>query len=664
MIRRCLVFLLFHFIINSSSAQRYIDSLRNELNRAKEDSNKALILCLIAGYHEYQDPDSNEYFVRQAIELSEKVHYAPGKLFAHITQFFTANLRSDYVTALALAQRNLQEAESMPYDRLYYMANARAQLGLVKNEMGDTIKAKAEVVEGIRLQFASGRFDGDSWSVYANIGRLYLRKNEDSCLHYLQKAYETSKKGTTRAVYSSLAAAGLAQAYQVYNRLPEARMYFQEALVQAKYYGNIYIEARIYMNLMSYFRQIKNYDSAIYFGSKSMQICNARRFGDYASTAGDLLARTYDERHQADSALKYFKISRTARDSIFSNANLAEFQLLISENEQKQREAQVAKEKFQNQVELYASLSALLFLLILSAVLYRNNRQKQKSFAIIKRQKQETDLQRAKVEQAYLELKTTQSQLIQSEKMASLGELTAGIAHEIQNPLNFVNNFAEVNDELIEEMGQAMDKGNYPEAMNISANIRQNLEKIHHHGKRADAIVKNMLMHSRTGTGQKELTDLNALADEYLRLSYHGFRAKEKSFKAELKSDLDPGLGKISLVQQEIGKVLFNLFNNSFYSMNKKMRDSASNGYQPELLLRTQRLDSHIEITIRDNGIGISEKNLEKIFQPFFSTRPTGEGTGLGLSLSYDIITKEHGGSIRVNSKEGEFAEFVLELPC
>ena len=259
------------------------------------------------------------------------------------------------------------------------------------------------------------------------------------------------------------------------------------------------------------------------------------------------------------------------------------------------------------------------------------------------------------------ELKSTQSQLIHREKMASLGELTAGIAHEIQNPLNFVNNFSEVNKELLVEMKDELDKGNIDEVKTIANDVIDNEEKILHHGKRADAIVKGMLQHSRTSTGQKEPTDINALADEYLRLSYHGMRAKDKTFNATLKTDFDNSIGKINIVPQDIGRVLLNLFNNAFYTTDEKKK-TANENYQPTVSIQTKKIKDKVEVKVSDNGTGIPQKVVDKIFQPFFTTKPTGQGTGLGLSLSYDII-KAHGGEIKVETKEGVGSEFIILLP-
>jgi signal transduction histidine kinase len=265
------------------------------------------------------------------------------------------------------------------------------------------------------------------------------------------------------------------------------------------------------------------------------------------------------------------------------------------------------------------------------------------------------------VDKTLVDLKQAQQQLVQSEKMASLGELTAGIAHEIQNPLNFVNNFSEVSNELLDEMITELEKNNKEDAIAIADDVKQNLEKILHHGKRADGIVKGMLQHSRSSSGQKEPTDINVLTDEYLRLAYHGLRAKDKSFNAKFETEFDFSIEKINVIPQEIGRVILNLINNAFYAVTERKKQS-ENGYEPTVKICTKKLNDRIEIKVKDNGNGIPQKVLDKIFQPFFTTKPTGQGTGLGLSLSYDIV-KAHGGELKVETKEGEFAEFNLILP-
>ncbi|MGZ8558118.1 MAG: two-component regulator propeller domain-containing protein [Chitinophagaceae bacterium] len=301
--------------------------------------------------------------------------------------------------------------------------------------------------------------------------------------------------------------------------------------------------------------------------------------------------------------------------------------------------------------------------LLLSAVVITGFLFQKRRIVLAERQRtQKRELEHAKeIEEAYTELKATQAQLIQSEKMASLGGLTAGIAHEIQNPLNFVNNFSEVNKELLVEMKSEMDKGNLESAKALANDVMSNEEKINHHGKRADAIVKGMLQHSRKSTGIKEPTDINLLADEYFRLSYHGMRAKDKSFNATMKSDFDPSIGKISVIPQDLGRVILNLINNAFYAVAEK-KNQEQDDYEPTVSVSTKRTGSNVEIKVRDNGNGIPQNIVDKIFQPFFTTKPTGQGTGLGLSLAYDIV-KAHGGEINVKTEENKGSEFIIILP-
>jgi len=323
---------------------------------------------------------------------------------------------------------------------------------------------------------------------------------------------------------------------------------------------------------------------------------------------------------------------------------------------------------------------------IVSFKLDRTEKIKRTTAILLEETIQELELKRKAVEESNAalqhsleELKAAQAQLIQSEKMASLGELTAGIAHEIQNPLNFVNNFSEVSRELLDEMKTALDKDDKEEAKEIADDVIQNMEKILHHGKRADGIVKGMLQHSRSSSGQKELTDINALCDEYLRLAYHGWRAKDHSFNAKFETLFDESVGKIEVIPQDLGRVILNLINNAFFAVNEKSKTSqppapqppkGGVSYEPTVTVSTslsplsgRGIGGEVIIRICDNGTGIPAAIVEKIFQPFFTTKPTGQGTGLGLSLSYDIITKGHGGRLQVETSEGSGTCFIITLP-
>ncbi|MEO7209477.1 MAG: ATP-binding protein, partial [Chitinophagaceae bacterium] len=369
-------------------------------------------------------------------------------------------------------------------------------------------------------------------------------------------------------------------------------------------------------------------------------------------------AKTGDYKNAYESSMKYKRFSdsvasKEKTDKLTGITHQLEFenkQALLKATQDKQlaiQESEIERQKVYRNV----TFAGLFIFIILAVFLFIRFREKRKLNITL-----QTTLS---------DLKSMQSQLIQSEKMASLGELTAGISHEIQNPLNFVTNFSEVSNELIDEMKIELSKGNYEEVNTIVEDVKKNLEKINYHGKRADAIVKGMLQHSRKNSGVKESTDINKLADEYLRLSYHGLRAKDKSFNATIPiaigTDFDDSIGKIKIVQQDIGRVLLNLYNNAFYAVNEKIKFADKN-YQPTVSIQTKKINDKVEIKITDNGKGIPQNIVDKIFQPFFTTKPTGQGTGLGLSLSYDII-KAHGGEIIVESIENEGTTFIINLP-
>jgi signal transduction histidine kinase len=363
-----------------------------------------------------------------------------------------------------------------------------------------------------------------------------------------------------------------------------------------------------------------------------------------------LIAELYQRTGKGDKAAETYAIFIAKQDSLLIEQ--AKYRSISFEAEQQLNEKELSIAKLENKNKISSltknfSIGIATLLLLLAVGVYNRFRNKKKANMVL--------------EKTLADLKSTQAQLIQSEKMASLGELTAGIAHEIQNPLNFVNNFSEVSNELMDEMKEEIKKSNYEEVIALANDVKQNLEKINHHGKRADAIVKGMLQHSRSSTGQKESTDINALADEYLRLAYHGLRAKDNSFNASYKTDFDPNIGNIHIVPQDIGRVLLNLINNAFYAVDERKRQQQG-GYEPTVTVSTKKMADKVEIKVSDNGNGIPQLVLDKIFQPFFTTKPTGQGTGLGLSLSYDII-KAHGGEIKVNTKVGEGTEFIIQLP-
>jgi len=419
-------------------------------------------------------------------------------------------------------------------------------------------------------------------------------------------------------------------------------------------------------------------DSAIFFASQSLTLAKKIGFLRNIHTTYNVLAKAYAMKKDFAKAYQYQQqyiiykdsLNGLERKNIISGIKFrydldkkqSEIVILTKDKQLKEQEAN------RQRIKAYAFLICLLMLILVAIVLIRSNHRKRMHNTLLKARKTELQL-------TLTELRSTQAQLIQSEKMASLGELTAGIAHEIQNPLNFVNNFSEVNKELVNELQTELKAGNIDEAIAISGDIKANEGKINHHGKRADVIVKSMLQHSRAGAGQKEPTDINALCDEYLRLAYHGMRAKDKSFNAEIKTEFDEGIGKINVVFQDIGRVLLNVINNAFYAVNEKHK-AEGDGYKAMVSIQTKRIvppygmGANVEIIVTDNGNGIPQNIIDKIFQPFFTTKPTGSGTGLGLSLAYDIV-KAHGGAIKVESppggragKEAGGTEFIIQIPA
>jgi signal transduction histidine kinase len=410
-----------------------------------------------------------------------------------------------------------------------------------------------------------------------------------------------------------------------------------------------------YFTFSEYYFQKGEIDSSIYYAQNLYDITKQINLPEEMHKAIVMLAKAYQKKGIKDSALKYFTVSLALNDSINNTDKIRKLQSQDFEEQIHRREIEDEK----NKLKTYFLIGGLVALLIIAGILYNNNISRRKTNTVLLEKNK-------KIEATLSELKSTQAQLIQSEKMASLGELTAGIAHEIQNPLNFVNNFSEVNKDLLIEMKDEIDKGNIGEVKLIANDVIENEEKISHHGKRADAIVKGMLQHSRSSTNKKEPTDINKLADEYLRLSYHGLRAKDQSFNVTMQTDYDSDLssveGKINIISQDIGRVLLNLFNNAFYAVTEKKKQAADN-YEPTVSVSTKKADNKVLISVKDNGNGIPQKIADKIFQPFFTTKPTGQGTGLGLSLSYDII-KAHGGEIKVNTRPGEGTEFIIQLPA
>jgi len=501
------------------------------------------------------------------------------------------------------------------------------------------------------LQFSKA--GGDDLFVAYGLGELgilyYQQHKTDSAIYFEQKAFESSVR-TNNAVQVSRSLFELGE-MQKDDRLKLKYYWAGASIANAKQDTIELIYAA--KNLASYYEQHDSIDSGIFYAKKAYRLSANKALSDQIEPA-HLLIQLYKGRN-ADSTLKYTNIYYADRDSMYSISKTERAQSMAFAEQQRQEEAAAQKKAYQTTLRLYMLIAIIVFLIVLAFVFWRNNRQKEKA-------NEQLQIQKEQIQTTLQELKSTQTQLIQSEKMASLGELTAGIAHEIQNPLNFVNNFSEVNTELIDEMKQEIDKGDLAEIKALAIDIEENSKKINLHGRRADAIVKGMLQHSQTGSGTKEPTNINALAGECMRLAYHGLRAKDKSFNVEMVRHFDETLPPINVIPQDMVRVILNLLNNAFYAVNQKQKTAGAD-YKPEVSLTTAAENGQVIIKVKDNGTGIPDAIKEKIMQPFFTTKPTGEGTGLGLSLTYDMVVKGHGGSIKVNSIDGEGSEFIVSLP-
>ncbi len=660
--------------------------------------------------------DSNQAFLlsSEAVDLAKQRHYQQGLAEGLRTLGFCHIRLSRFAEALDLLQQALLLFEELDHKR--GLSDVYEYFGIIHRSQGN-------YAASLDMLFKSNQFrqqlqyrEGLALSFY-HIGVTYKYLGDfDNALQYsLQGLPITREVGSVIA--ESYLLNSLGGIYFETHDYEAALDYYNQSLTLRQRIGDQWGEAGCLDNIGTILLRQQKLDKAIHYFERGLAICTT--IGDQKGQGNTLLhiGKIYQQSGQTDAALDYINRSLTIRKRIGDKKGQAEIGLLLGEicqHNQPDYALLLLRESLQ--VGQVVNAKDLLYKIhqALAEILKRNGdfraslthfelardlekevnsesvNQKLLNLQIAHRVEQahkETELyqlrnqelaalveeiqqQKNALSQTVEELRNTQTQLIQKEKMASLGELTAGIAHEIQNPLNFVNNFSEVSAELVAEIKEEREKG--PERdegleLELLDDLAQNLQKITHHGRRASNIVKGMLEHSRASTGQREPTDLNALADEYLKLAYHGLRAKDKTgstarFNARFDITTDPSMGKVSVVPQDIGRVLLNLYNNAFYATQQRSKQGEV-GYQPTVTVTIRCTEGMAEIRVRDNGMGIPEAVRQKIFQPFFTTKPTGEGTGLGLSLAYDIITKGHGGTIEVESKEGEGTTFIIELP-
>ena len=667
-----------------NNLKKYADSLNLMIRQASNDTQRMDNLFRLSSYYIQSYRDSALLLNEQAMEIAKKIKQPLWVANALNDKAYILMTQGNYLSAFNVVNEAMQLAKDEKNERNLYipdnselLPDARNfrmslligglhQLGNIHSSAGNKEKAIEYFKEEIQIsaEIFNGRFGSVSSNM--NIGSIYLTKGIlDSAYIYTSRAIANADI-TGYKEDKGLMLRNIGTIFFQQNQWDSARHYYWQSIAESKVQNNLSNESQANISLAQLYEKRRQSDSMMYYAREALRGANILQSGTVKIISMALIASAYQMNGKSDSAYYFLSLSKISGDSLSDEKieKLTQFQNNGFEMQLNLEKAMQENIVYKNKIRTAGLIAGMGLLSLLALVFYRNNQKKQKANAVL--------------QQTLLELKSTQAQLVQSEKMASLGELTAGIAHEIQNPLNFVNNFSELSNELIEEMQEELDKGNNDEVKSIVADIRSNLEKINLHGKRADAIVKGMLQHCRTTSGEKQPTDINALAEEYLRLAYHGLRAKDKNFNAILKTDFDPAIGNINIIPQDIGRVLLNLINNAFYAVNERSKE-ADKGYEPEVTLSTRLLHASqnslirqslpagrhgansLIISVKDNGNGIPQKVLDKIFQPFFTTKPTGQGTGLGLSLSYDIV-KAHGGELRVETKEREGSEFIIQL--
>ncbi len=635
------------------------------------------INCLIASGNAWQtkgDFDSSLYYYNEALYFSEKYKYN------NLIRTSTGNIaivyynQGNYPLALEKFYTTLQLAEKAG-DKSMILANQN-NIGNIQFYQGKMNEAETSFIKTLEISRQLKDTDNIILS-YNNIGEVNVEQKQiNKAIGNLSLAYELARHRNTPALLAAVSNT-LGDCYLRLDSIPEAQKYFASALEISRKSDLARATAKAEIGLAKINNKTGQYNVALVFGLDAISKAQKMGQAQLQRDALEEVANIYGNKGDGNNAFKYYKEYKIFSDSLVNVENERVASSLKADYQIAKKEAIFQKTSSQQRWWIFSAFAGLLSAIIILLLIYRNKkklgityRELQEKTKIIEEHKKET-------EKTLAELKSTQAQLVQNEKMASLGELTAGIAHEIQNPLNFVNNFSELNNELIDELKQENADLKKEELEELLNDIFKNNEKIKFHGARADAIVKGMLQHSRSNSGVKEPTDINALCEEFLRLSYHGLRAKDKNFNAAFKMDFDESIGKINIVPQDIGRVILNLVTNAFYAVQEKQKmallspeggnEHLLNKYEPTVKIATRKISAAadgaaaIEILVSDNGNGIPKNIIDKIFQPFFTTKPTGEGTGLGLSLSYDII-KAHRGEIKVDTKENEGTSFTIKL--
>ncbi|HMO32675.1 MAG TPA: tetratricopeptide repeat protein [Lacibacter sp.] len=686
---------------NIATLQLRVQELQQKVNYKKDTAWLKAVNNLAFSYAE-KNPDSALQLLQQHDKWCREAGYHEGEASVYINTGVALYNKGDYAASIESLQKGVERCKQHQLTEL--LPKALNNLGLTAMAQGNFSRAlqyyyeTLAAAEAVKDQYTAGSthnniaiihyyqnrpdeaelnykkflnisvalHDTDGIVIASNnIGEIYLDKNDfATARHYFTTALTNAAlAGRIRSLISANKNLGLL--YFKSDSLAVAARYFKQAAdlaLEAGYKPSACVALTGLANTLH--RQGKSAE-ALSYGQQALVMAEEMGQPQLMRDANEVLASVYEQKGDGLQALAHYRRFKQYADSLRNTEAERMSERLKAEFDFSKKELEYERTNLQQRWWIFSAFAALFSALLVIFLVYRSRQKEKTANRELQQKNNIIEHQKSIAEEALEQLKSTQKQLIQSEKMASLGELTAGIAHEIQNPLNFVNNFSEVSADLVRELVEEADKGNTAEVKGIADDLIGNLEKIAHHGERASSIVKGMLQHSRSGSGVKEPTDINALCDEYLRLAYHGFRAKDKSFRAGFSTDFDPHIGKVKVVPQEIGRVVLNLINNAFYAVSEKAKAASlgDESYEPLVSVTTKKGTGAITITIADNGTGIPRAVIDKIFQPFFTTKPTGQGTGLGLSLSYDIVTKGHSGSMQVETKEKEGTTFIVHLP-
>lgn len=657
--------LFFGFYDTVGEVRNLEDSLRVVLSKKMDDTSKVLLLEQISKNLWNSDLENALKYANQGLELAEEISFKKGKSRCLNRIGAIHSRMGNHQKGLVVLFEALALAKEIDDDE--GLARANINLGIIYGEQLDYRKAIECYQEALRISKKINNLDLYGLALM-NIGAEYVPlKLYDSAQFYTKKSYDLALKNNSQEI--DILLYNLGNIYSKKNNYREALKYFWKSKQFSEKTNNQRFLSLSHYMLGKTYQKLNRIDSSIFYAEKSnllaIQTSNLELISDSYGLLSELV-----EKSNPKLSLEYFKKAAIAKDSLYNYDKNLQIQKLTFQEKILSKDLEFAKKEFRNKQIIGVTGSVLGIFLIISVALFFINKNKTKAHTKLTAQKKEIENQKVELNASLEKLKLTQKQLVLQEKLASLGELTAGIAHEIQNPLNFVNNFSELSIELVDELEDIIKKSPLKENEDVNELLNElttNQQKINSHGNRASSIVKNMLEHSRGSKSETSEVDINKIADEYLHLSYHGMRAKDNTFNADFEVKLEENLPFIKGMSGDIGRVFLNIINNAFYAVNTKRKENKVPDYKPKVTVsskwRPNEKNGIVEVRIEDNGNGIPNEIKEKVFQPFFTTKPSGDGTGLGLSLSREIIVNGHNGAIDIETHPGKGTIFIIQFP-